>query len=229
MKPKTKRRTATKRDWKRSLRWAAIAGGSAVVSIIALVFFCNWRVLSVSSDRVFQTTGDLPANDVGLVLGCRKTMDNGQQNLFFLYRVRAASELYHAGKIKRIIVSGDNHAMSYNEPLDMRNDLIKLGVPARNIYLDYAGFRTLDSIVRARDVFGQSKFTIISQENHNYRAVYLATRRDIDAVAFNAQAVSLRGSLKTRIREAFARTLAVADIGFLNRQPKFSGPKVTIR
>ena len=228
MKPKAKRRAATKRDWKRILRWAALIGGSAAVLMIALVFFCNWRVVSIASDRVHQSADTLPANDVGLVLGCRKTMDNGLQNLFFVYRVRAAAELYHAGKIKRIIVSGDNHAMSYNEPLDMRNDLIKLGVPARSIYLDYAGFRTLDSIVRARDIFGQTKFTIISQENHNYRAVYLATQKDIDAVAYNAKAVSLRGSLKTRIREAFARTLAVADVGFLDRQPKFSGSKVTI-
>ena len=106
----------------------------------------------------------------------RHKLKNGNNNLYFDYRILAAVELYKAGKIKYILISGDNRKKDYNEPEEMKKALIQKGVPAKFIYLDYAGFRTLDSVVRAKEVFGQNQLTIISQRFHNERAIYLAEK-----------------------------------------------------
>ena len=85
-------------------------------------------------------------------------------------------ELFQAGKISRILVSGDNRRMNYNEPVEMRKALIAHGIPDSVIVMDFAGIRTLDSVIRAKKVFGQDRFTIISQRFHNERALYIAGR-----------------------------------------------------
>ena len=110
----------------------------------------------------------------------------------------------------------------------MKNSLVEMGVPRAKIYCDYAGFRTLDSIVRARDVFGQTQITIISQEFHNRRAIFIARHRGLDAIGFNAPEVDAYDSFKTRCREQAAKVNTVLDIFVFRRQPKFFGPKVPI-
>ena len=167
-------------------------------------------------------------HDVGLVLGTSKYTIGGTVNLFYKYRLEAAIDLYRNGVIRKILVSGDNGTMSYNEPQTFFNDLVKAGVAPNDIFLDFAGFRTLDSVVRAKKVFKQSKILIISQQFHNERALFLARKNGIEAYAFNAKSVSFSFSPKTFIRESLARVKAVLDIYILGTSPKFLGDEVVI-
>ena len=148
--------------------------------------------------------------------------------MYFKYRINPAVELYRAGKIKHIIVSGDNSLKEYNEPKQMQQALIQKGVPESAITLDYAGFRTLDSVVRGKKVFGQQKFIIISQKFHIERALFIAHKYGIDAIGFAALDPPEKYSIKTKVREVFAKTKAVIDLYIINKKPKFLGKKEII-
>jgi SanA protein len=143
-------------------------------------------------------------------------------------RIRAAAELYHAGKIDYILISGDNRYDYYNEPQMMQDDLIELGVPKEKIFLDYAGFRTLDSVVRAKKVFGLKSFTVISQRFHNERALFIAQNHGLHAVGYNAKDVSKNYGFKTNLREKFARVKVVLDL-MTGKEPKFLGEQIEIK
>ena len=162
----------------------------------------------------------MPTHKVGLLLGTNPYLKNGSPNKYFTYRIEAAVALYEAGKIQYILVSGDNHKLGYNEPEEMKQALISKGVPEDRIVLDYAGFRTLDSVVRAKEVFGNEQFIIISQQFHNERALFLALHNDIKAVGFNAQDVTAYYGFKTRLREYLARTKLFLDLQW-GVKPKF--------
>jgi SanA protein len=192
---------------------AAIVGSSALINRAA-------------RGRTYSDVGLIPHRRVGLILGCAKIMPDGGTNQFFRYRVAAAAELYQAGKVDFLLVSGDNHIHSYDEAKDMKNSLAELGVPREKIFCDYAGFRTLDSVVRARAVFGETQITIISQEFHNRRAIFIAGHRGIDAIGFNAAEVDAYDSFTTLCREQLARVNTVFDIFLFRRQPRFFGPRV---
>lgn len=198
--------------------------GLGVLMAAFVLFSYSW-VNRATKNEIYNEIAKLPKKDVGLLLGTSSRSKSGNVNLFFKYRIDAATQLYNSGKIKHIIVSGDNHMANYNEPRDMMNALIKRGIPADAITLDYAGFRTLDSVVRCKEIFGQDSYTIISQKFHNQRAVFLAKKSGIDAIAFNAKDVNFGYSKLTYLREYLARTKAVLDIYILNKQPKFLGKK----
>ncbi|WP_417371936.1 SanA/YdcF family protein [Gelidibacter japonicus] len=197
-----------------------------VLGVVALVS-TNYWVIYKSKEDVYSKINDLPKNKVGLLLGTSKYMAKGGINLYYAYRIDAAVALFKAGKIDYILVSGDNGSEYYDEPTTFKDDLIKRGIPEDRIVLDFAGFRTLDSVVRAKEVFGQDAFTIISQKFHNERAIYLAKNFKIDAIAFNAKDVGNLYGLRTRGREYLARVKASIDVLF-NVQPKFLGEKIQI-
>ena len=133
-----------------------------------------------------------------------------------------------AGKVDRIIVSGDNRRREYNEPEAMRRALVERGIPGEVVILDYAGFRTFDSVVRAKEVFGQDSFIVVSQKFHNERAVFIAGLKDIDAVGFNAADIGLRaGGVLTHVREWGARCKVFLDM-ISGRQPHFLGDPIDI-
>lgn len=178
--------------------------------------------------ETYASTSEIPKNKVGLVLGTAKRLNNGNINNYFKYRIAATVKLYKAGKIDFVLVSGDNGRTEYDEPTDFMNELIANGIPENKIFLDYAGFRTLDSVVRAKKIFGQNELTIISQEFHSERAVFLAKANDIKAVGFNAKDVSTRYGIKVQIREYFSRTKVFVDILF-GVQPKFLGEAIEIK
>jgi len=150
--------------------------------VLFLVMICNYWVVSSGEPFSYTTLENIEARDVGLVLGTGRSVNGRHENPFFTYRMEAAAALYHAGKIKHILVSGDNSSVNYNEPRDMRKKLMALGVPATAITMDFAGLRTLDSIVRAKKIFQQKKIIVISQAFHNYRALFIARYHGIDAV-----------------------------------------------
>jgi SanA protein len=202
----------------------------AIVLATAGLFLAisNIWIVKVADGKNFSSLTSIPDNEVGLLLGTSKYNRSGNSNQFFKNRIEAAAALYHAGKIKHIIVSGDNAQLNYNEPRDMRKALVKKGVPGSAITLDFAGFRTLDSVVRSKKVFGQNKITIISQEFHNQRALFIANYYDLDAVGYCAVDPEDASFYPTFMREIFARFRAVIDIYVLNQSPKFLGQQEAI-
>lgn len=171
--------------------------------------------------------GRCPPTGRGCCSGTSRTVRSGRPNAYFYNRVDAAAALYHAGKVEYLVISGDNGRKGYNEPQDMKEALVGRGVPAEAIYLDYAGFRTYDSVVRMEKVFGQESFTVISQEFHNRRAVYIAQALGLDAVGYNAADVAAYGGMKTRLREKLARVRMFMDL-WTGKNPKFLGEPVEI-
>lgn len=196
--------------------------------LIVIILAINYHITSKAKNHLFDDTESIAQNKVGLVLGAGKFTSFGRINLYYKYRLEAAVALYKADKIQFILVSGDNGRKDYDEPSDFKNDLIKKGIPAEKIALDYAGFRTLDSVIRAKEIFGLNKLTIISQKFHNERAIFLAKHNNIEAIAYNAKDIKGRYGIKTKLREYAARTKAAIDILF-NVQPKFLGKKIQIR
>ena len=195
---------------------------------VLLSFFWNWWVGYSVKDKVFTLETDLPDRHVGLLLGTSKFASKGKVNLFYQYRLDAAQILYKRGQIEYVLVSGDNSTVHYNEPITMKNDLIAMGIPDSNIIEDYAGFRTLDSMIRSKAVFGQDNIVVISQRFHIERALYLANARDIDAIGYCAKDVPASYGFKTAVREYFARIKLFFDVYILNKQPKFLGDPVQI-
>ena len=183
-------------------------------------------VYAISSGRVFDGAriDAVPRQRAAVVLGCVRTLPNGLNNLYFSRRIDAAAELYKAGKVDCLVVSGDNHVKGYDEPSDMKESLVNAGVPAERIVCDYAGFRTLDTVVRAKKVFGLDSFIIVSQPDHVRRAVFTARGFGCDAYGYAAKDVNGRYSIKTTIREQLAKIAAVLDV-ILRRSPKFLGPR----
>jgi SanA protein len=204
--------------------WAAAI---AIVIAIAFVVFANNSITSVASRKLYNDTASIPYNKVGLLLGCSKLLSNGYPNLYYHYRIDAAADLLKAGKIKYIVISGDNGRKEYNEPEDMRNDLIRRGIDSSVIILDYAGFRTFDSVVRLKEIFGQQSVTIISQQFHNERAIFIAEKEGIDAVGYNAKDVTKYMGFKTKQREKLARCKAYIDY-LIGTKPRYLGEKIRI-
>jgi SanA protein len=198
-----------------------------VLSMIS-IFWANSTINKQTVNKIYSKTDSIPENNVGLLLGTSKFLRSGNSNQYFENRISATVQLYKAGKIKNIVISGDNSKKNYNEPEDMKNELIKHGIPENRIYLDFAGFRTYDSVFRMKEIFGQEKFTIISQEFHNQRAVYIANSLKLNAIGFNAKDVNTFNGFKTKIREKFARVKVFIDFVF-DKKPKFLGKKVIIK
>lgn len=176
----------------------------------------SWRTDTFAYGKV----DEVPYRGMALVLGTAPRDADGSPNLFFEARMDAAAELYHAGKVDRLLVSGSNDGGSYNEGTTMRVALLVRRVPEEVIVEDCAGFRTLDSIVRARDVFGLKAFTIVSQPFHTRRALYLAHHYGLDAIAYDADRVGGVRRMMMITREHFARALMLVDLYLIDRQPK---------
>jgi SanA protein len=199
----------------------------AVILLSLAILLPNLFVELGTRKFTYDNVEEIPYNKVGLVLGTTKNTVSGYLNPYYVYRIAAAVELFNSGKVDYLLVSGDNSEIYYNEPIAMMNDLIKQGIPEDRIYLDYAGFRTLDSIVRSKEIFGQESITIVSQEFHNKRAISIAHFKGVEAVGYNAKDVSFRVGLKTNFREIFARVKMVYDLIF-NKQPRFLGETIDI-
>jgi SanA protein len=171
---------------------------------------------------------EVPECEVALVLGCARVLGDGRGNLYFKHRIAAVVELWKHGRVQHVLVSGDNSRKDYDEPNDMKDALVEAGLPADRIHCDYAGFRTLASVVRARDVFQLERFVVVSQQFHVERALYIARELGIEAYGYPARDVGGKAGAKTKAREELARVKAVLDMKVLNTQPKFRGDPVPI-
>lgn len=218
--PQTQSTKQRPRRWLRRAGWSALAlAGFATAGLAA----CDWWVGATTADRVHDRLADLKPAPVALLLGT-SPRHAGRPNPFYSARIKAAQELFASGKVNGILVSGDNRRADYNEPAMMKADLEKAGVPGRFITMDPAGIRTLDSVVRAKSVFQQSRVIVVSQRFHAQRALFLARHAGLEAEAYAAAEAPLNWSIRVRAREVFARALACLDVWILNRQPPVPGP-----
>ena len=208
-------------------RWFSYGLLGLVLAALGL-FLIYRRVENSTAPFLHNSTGSVPETKVAVILGTSRYLTDGGQNLYFKYRMDAAEELFNSGKVEYLLVSGDNRKENYNEPAAMQEALLERGIPKDRIILDYAGFRTFDSMIRAREVFGQSGFIVISQRFHNERAVYIARQNNIEAVGYNARDVEVYAGFKTRVREVLARVKMMLDIYVFNTQPHFLGEKIII-
>ncbi|MBC2838818.1 vancomycin high temperature exclusion protein [Robiginitalea sp. SC105] len=194
---------------------------------VLVIVTCNAIIEYASDGMLYSDPESIPPTKVGLVLGTARHRVEGGMNPFYRYRIEATLALFRAGKIAYVLVSGDNGSIYYNEPDTIKKDLIAGGIPAERIFLDYAGFRTLDSMVRAKVVFGLDSVTVISQEFHNKRALYIARQKGLHAQGFNARGVGGSSGIKMEVREYFARVKVFLDLVF-NTQPRFYGNRINI-
>ncbi len=210
-------------------RWMWRLGLYACILMAVMLVAANVWVVRSTSSKIFSDYEALPSNPVGLVLGTSSRRSDGSPNPFFHNRISAAARLYAMGKVGHIIVSGDNRSKFYNEPLEMKKALVKLGVPDSAITLDYAGLRTLDSVVRSKEIFGQKSITIITQPFHSYRALFISRYYHIDAIALVAdEPTEDSPAVSVYVREYFARAKAVLDLYILKTGPRHLGEKEPI-
>ena len=210
------------------IRKSLIFFALSLLGLLLSVGFTDFWIGSSTSHSHTAEIKQVTHHEVALVLGCSEYLRNGRLNLYFLHRVNAASELYHAGKCHYLIVSGDNNCEDYNEPEALRRALVNRGVPDSRIYSDFAGFRTLDSVVRAKEIFSQDALIVVSQQFHNERAIFIANQRGIKLVGFNAHDVTSSAGIKTAVREKLARFKTTLDLFVTNKEPKFLGTPVAI-
>ena len=201
---------------------------TVVILLISFFLLSNIWIVRSTRGMIFSDVKTVPHHRIALVLGTSHRTSKGDPNPYFEKRIETAAELYNKGKIDHLILSGDNRTIYYNEPMAMLKALLKKGVPASAITLDYAGLRTLDSIVRCKMIFGQDKFIIITQPFHSYRALFISKYHGINAIAVVAEEPDFEYSTKVRIREYLARTKAVLDLYVLKTPPKFLGRKEQI-
>ena len=196
-----------------------------LTALVLLLLLANFWVVNSTSDKVFADTDALPINDVAVVMGTANKLVDGNPNPFFEYRIKMAATLYQSGKVKYFIVSGDNRTRYYNEPIEMKKALVKSGVPDSVITLDYAGLRTLDTIVRCKEIFGQDTITIITQPFHCYRALFISNYYNMNAVAVMTEDPDPDTGLRVYVREYFARAKAVLDLYIFKTSPRHMGDK----
>lgn len=206
-------KTLIRRFWKLCL--------ALIIIITSTVLLSSHHIKKSAEGLTYQNVEDIPYNATGLVLGTSKRQRGGGLNIFFKNRMDATYDLYKNGKINFVIVSGDNSIVEYNETRDMKKYLVEMGIPEDCIVEDFAGFSTLDSVIRAKEVFGQDSITIISQDFHNERAIFIAKNHDIYAVGFNAKEVPKSYGTVTLSREYFARVKAILDIYVFHSMPKY--------
>nr|WP_086939372.1 ElyC/SanA/YdcF family protein [Thaumasiovibrio occultus] len=203
------------------MRKALLVASILVGLIVSTPLLIDQWIAFRYQDQIYTDYSQVPEKDIGMILGTSKYF-RGIVNGFYQHRIDSAIGLYQHGKVEKLLVSGDNAHRSYNEPWTMKRDLLAAGVAEEDIVLDYAGFRTLDSVIRAHKVFAADELLIITQQFHCERALFIADHADLEAICFAAP--SPTGGRKVRLREIFARTKAFIDIYLINKQPKFLGP-----
>lgn len=170
--------------------------------------------------EIYTDVQQIPHRPYALVLGTSKYVEKNRINLFYQNRLQATRDLFQQQKVDYILLSGDNRTVQYNEPRTMQKDLRKMGVPAEALYMDFAGFRTLDSVIRASKVFQANSITIVTQKFHCERALFIAKAYDINAICLAAD--TPESSTMVRARELLARVLALFDV-LLQKAPHFLG------
>lgn len=201
----------------RKYRIAILSIVAMLIGGVAVTITCFSIVEKNADGRLYSDATEIPYNKVGLFLATSPITPGGAHNYNFDNRVKAAEELYKAGKVDYIIASGGDYTQTEDngcdEPQAILDSLIVRGVPADRIILDYEGTRTLNSIAKAKQVYGLDSLTLISQKYHNERAIYLAEKYCIHAIGYNANPSPIvHSKIKNTLREYLARVKMFIDI-----------------
>lgn len=206
----------------RFFKWLAVLMLTGVLVVAAIDLYISRQ----AEPYLYTDVNKIPHRKAALLLGTNKYIVKGRKNYYYLYRIQAAAALWKAGKIEAIVVSGTHDSKYYNETRSMYNDLIKAGVPEKYISQDFAGFRTLDSLIRAEAIFDLKKYIIISQKFHLERAIFIARAKGQDVIGFEAKAKEgTKAAYRMKARELLARTKAFLDVYLLHTEEKSHGKK----
>jgi len=206
----------------RLLKWLVLLLLTGILAVGGIDLYISWQ----AKPYIYTDVKEIPHRKAALLLGTNKYIAKGKKNYYYLYRIRSAVTLWKAGKIQAIVVSGTNDSKYYNETRSMYKDLIRAGIPQKYITQDFAGFRTLDSVMRAEAIFDLKEYIIISQKFHLERAIFLAKAKGQKVIGFEAKAKKgTKAAYKMKARELLARTKAFLDVYMLHTKPKFYGKK----
>lgn len=191
--------------------------GVCLLVVIGIIMTCHVLVVNNAKGRTYDNLADIPQREIGLLLGTSPITPQGGHNFYFDNRIKAAADLYHSGKIKKILASGGDYSLTEkhgcDEPTAMRDSLVAYGVPDTCIIEHWQGWRTINSIEAVRDLYDFDNITIISQKYHNERALYQADHLGITAIGYNAEPSPIRRNrIKNTIREYFARVKLFLDL-----------------
>lgn len=202
----------------------ALLGGG--VALVLVVVFANAYVLLSTEGEATSVVADVPRAQVAIVPGAL-VKPNGKMSAMLADRVRQAAALWDAGKVQKVLVSGDHHNWSYDEPDTMRKALVGMGVPGRDIFEDHAGFDTWATMVRAHGIFGVNDAVVVTQGFHMPRALFLADAAGIHATGLTADLHrwGYQGR-KSEVREVLSRVKAIADVTL--DTPAMAGPQIPI-
>ncbi|ERL51325.1 SanA/YdcF family protein [Halomonas huangheensis] len=201
-----------------------LVAGSLVLLLAVILVAANLWVVSSTRERI-AALASCPPQRIGVVFGTSHWTRSGERNPHFEGRMQAAAELMRDRRLEHLLVSGDNATRYYNEPITMWRDLRERGVRTVDMTLDYAGFSTFDTLVRARDVFGVEKAVLITQAWHLPRALFIADALGIEAVGCAAPQLPADAMWLLLIREWMARVATIGDLYLWQREPRFLGPK----
>ena len=202
---------------RRRIKQIAIVVFGGLLAIAIVIAVCNILVVNNAKGRTFDNLSDVPTREIGLLLGTSPITPDGAHNYYFDNRMKAAADLYHAGKIRRILVSGGDYTMTEkhgcDEPTAMRDSLVAHNVPDTCIIEHWQGWRTINSIEAVKNLYDFDSITIISQKYHNERALYQADHFGLDAVGYNAEPSPIKNSrIRNAIREYLARVKLFIDL-----------------
>lgn len=202
--------------WRSILLWTLVL---PMLLLVAGVFACNLWIVASTRDRVHDSVATIAPREVAVVLGTSKKTGPDTPNQHFENRMAAAAALFHDGRVERLLVSGYRDSPYYDETRDMIAKLTELGVPEDVLFADEFGLRTLDSVARAKSVFNLDDIVIVSDDFHVNRALFIADRYGLDAIALRSETVGYGDSRKVRMREYFARVKAVIDLYLIHPDP----------
>jgi len=196
------------------------------LSLLAALAFVlgNLYVLSRTQGKIESALAQCGQEPVGIVFGTSHWTRSGARNPHFEGRMRAAAHLIHAGRVDHLLISGDNSTRYYNEPVTMWRDLRGRDVRDEDMTLDYAGFSTFDTLVRARDVFGVERALLITQAWHLPRALYIGEALGLEVRGCAAVERDVAGRWRLKLREWVARVATLGDLYLWEREPYFLGP-----
>lgn len=198
-----------------------------LVIVATAVYFAVNTYVDISAKNYIVTLNNAPESDAVIILGAF-VYKSGDPSPLLKDRIDYGYELYKAGKVKKILVSGDHGTKEYDEVNAMKDYLLGKGVPRDDIFLDHAGFNTYDSMYRAKEIFGIETMLISTQQFHINRSVYIARRMGIDAYGYPSDDKKIYGMNYLNFRESIAKIRAVVDTDILRRKPKYLGDSIPI-
>lgn len=181
---------------------------------VSLILFSNIFIIKKSNPYLYESMDSLPNLKYGVVLGTNKYLLKGGLNEYFQDRVIESGKLYNSGRIEKIIVSGHVDGKYYNEPEQIKKELVKLGISSSDILIDTTGDRTLNTLENLKSMGISDSVMIISQKFHNQRAVFLGREMGVEAIGYNVPDQLSKKNYKTYIREVLAKTMAFLEVIF---------------